>query len=235
MTVGEVLKRLEKLGSAQTKKTWMRHGAKEPLFGCKVADLKVLVKALKTNHDLSLELFATGNADAMYFAGLISDGSRISDAELDAWAEAAEWYMIGEYSVAWTAADTGRGIKLGSKWIKSGKPHVAACGWATLGSAVAVMADADLPLKEVDRLLSKVAKEIGKATGRVAYTMNGFLIAVGCHVGPLSERALEVAEAIGPVHVDMGDTDCKVPLASEYIRKFAARGPIGRKRKNARC
>ena len=40
MTAQEVLAELKKLGSEQTKKTFLRHGAQEPFFGVKVADLK---------------------------------------------------------------------------------------------------------------------------------------------------------------------------------------------------
>jgi hypothetical protein len=35
----------------------------------------------------------------------------------------------------------------------------------------------------------------------------------------LEARALAVATAIGNVHVDHGDTSCKTPDASSYIRK----------------
>jgi hypothetical protein len=47
--------------------------------------------------------------------------------------------------------------------------------------------------------------------------------------------ALEAAEKIGPLKVDMGDTACKVPLAADYIRKVKARGSIGKKRASAKC
>ena len=65
--------------------------------------------------------------------------------------------------------------------------------------------------------------------------MNGFVIGVGCYVAPLSELALQTAEAIGKVECDMGDTACKVPFAPDYIRKVKQRGTIGKKRKTAKC
>lgn len=72
MTKEEVLKELEVYGNAQTKKTYATHGAKEPYFGVKVQDLKKILKKTKKNHELSLELYATGNSDAMYLAGLMA-------------------------------------------------------------------------------------------------------------------------------------------------------------------
>src|SRR6185295_15560368 len=42
MKAAEVMKELQKRGTAQTRKTWIRHGCPEPLFGVKIADMKVL-------------------------------------------------------------------------------------------------------------------------------------------------------------------------------------------------
>ena len=47
MTVDEILSQLEEFGYENTKKTMMKHGAKEPFFGVKVADLKKIHKKTK--------------------------------------------------------------------------------------------------------------------------------------------------------------------------------------------
>lgn len=47
MTVEEVLQKLEALGSEQTKKTFLRHGAREPFFGVRIGDMKKLMKEVK--------------------------------------------------------------------------------------------------------------------------------------------------------------------------------------------
>ena len=51
----------------------------------------------------------------------------------------------------------------------------------------------------------------------------------------LTEKATEVSKKVGKVNVDVGGTACKVPLATDYIKKVAERGNIGKKRKAARC
>jgi hypothetical protein len=229
------MKELQALGTEQTRKTWLRHGAPEPLFGVKVGDMKTIVKKVKANHELALQLFATGNQDAMYLAGLISEPKKMTDAQLDQWASEARWYMINEYAVAWTAAEIGRGFALGARWIDSKTPHIKAAGWSTLSGVVALVPDAELDLKAIEKLLARVLKEISKETGRIKYTMNGFIIAVGCYVEPLTELAIATAEKIGKVHVDMGDTDCKVPNAVDYINKLVSMGKVGKKRKTVKC
>ena len=78
MTKDEIMLQLSEMGTEQTKKTFIRHGAKEPLFGVKVADLKTIQKKVKKDYKLSLELFDTGNGDAMYLAGLIADETKMT-------------------------------------------------------------------------------------------------------------------------------------------------------------
>ena len=56
MTCEEVLAELESFGDEQTKKTFMRHGAREPFFGVKVQDLKKIQKKVKVDHELALAL-----------------------------------------------------------------------------------------------------------------------------------------------------------------------------------
>jgi len=62
---------LEALGSEQTRKNLRRHGATDPFFGVKVGDLKPVAQKLKGQQDLALQLYATGNSDAQYLAGMI--------------------------------------------------------------------------------------------------------------------------------------------------------------------
>ena len=229
------MKELEKLGSEQTKKTFLRHGAKEPLFGVKVSDLKTIVKKVKKDHELSLELFATGNADAMYLAGLIADEKKITPADLEGWAAKSNWSMISEYTVPWIAAESGRGWELGLKWIESDKENVASSGWTALSNHLALTPDEKLDLKTIEKLLDRVEKKIRKAKNRERYVMNGFVISVGAYVTPLTTNAIQVGNAIGDVEVDMGDTACKVPSVKEYIGKLEKRGALGKKKKVVRC
>jgi hypothetical protein len=65
--------------------------------------------------------------------------------------------------------------------------------------------------------------------------MNGFVIAVGSYIAPLTYAAIAAANQIGAVTVDMNGTACKVPDAVEYIRKVEGRGALGKKKKMVKC
>lgn len=235
MTSNEILIELKQFGDPQTKKIYMNIGAKEPLFGVKVQDLKKLLKKTKKNHELSLELYETGNYDAMYLAGLMADETKITKAQLERWVEKAYFSYLSEYTVPWVAAETEFGLELGLKWIESEVETTASAGWGTLSYFAAVNEDDLLDIPLYSKLLKKVENEIHESKNRVRYAMNGFVISVGSYIKELNVKSKEVAQNIGKVHVDVGGTACKVPLASEYIKKVEARGKIGKKRKTARC
>ncbi len=235
MDFQEVMTELEAVGNEQTKKTLIKHGAREPFFGVKVSDLKKIVKKIKKDHNLSLELYNSGNSDAMYLAGLISDENQITKEQLNDWAEKAYWYYISEFTVPWVAAESNYGWELALEWIESDTENIASCGWATLRSLTEVKPDEDLNIDAFSALLDRVKKEIQSASNRVRYTMNGFVIAVGSYISGLTQKAIKTGEIIGTVEVDMGGTACKVPSSPIYIDKVKKRGSIGKKRKTARC
>lgn len=235
MTAKEILKELEAFGNPGTKKTLINHGAKEPFFGVKVGDLKKILKKTKKNHELSLELYATGNTDAMYLAGLMADEKQITKKQLQDWVENAYWYYLSEFAVPWVAAETSFGFELGLKWIKSKKEGIAAAGWATLANYAALHDDTDLDTKTYKKLLDQVAKEVHQAPNRVRYVMNGFVIATGSYIKSLTAHSQKIATKIGKVSVEMGGTACKVPLANDYIQKIIDKDRVGKKRKTARC
>ena len=235
MTTQEILIELEKMGDAQTKKTLMNHGAKEPLFGVKVADLKKILKKTKKNHELSLELYKTGNSDAMYLAGLMADETKMTEADLNEWVEQAYWSYLNEYTVPWVASETTFGFELGLKWLNSDNPQVSGAGWSTLSSIAALKDDSELDIKKYSELLDYVENNIHAAENRVKLKMNAFVIAIGSFVAELSPKAMEIAERIGKVDVNMNGTACKVPFAPEYIYKVISNRGLGKKRKSARC
>lgn len=235
MTTQEVMALLESMGDASTKKTLMKHGAKEPFFGVKVAELKKILKKTKKNHELSLDLYKTGNSDAMYLAGLMADEKQISEAQLDEWANQAYWYYLSEYTVAWVASETEFGFNLGLKWIESDEEQIACAGWSTLSNYASINENDVLDTKKYSDLLDRVEKTIHDSKNRERYVMNGFVIAVGSYIPELTKKAQKVAAQIGKVSVEMGGTACKVPLATDYIQKIIDKDRIGKKRKQARC
>lgn len=235
MTLDEVMAALAAKGSESTKKIFLKHGAKEPFFGVKVADLKVIAKRIKGDQALALQLYATGNGDAQYLAGMVVDGRKLTRAQLTSWAKTASWNMVASTIVPWAASEHPDGAELALDWVDAKKELVAVAGWKSLCALAAVVPDDQLPLKAFAAQLDRVVKTMPSASDDVRYAMNVFVIACGTYVAPLGARAIATARKVGKVDIDMGDTACKVPDAEEYILKARRGAPIAPKRKTVRC
>ena len=53
--------------------------------------------------------------------------------------------------------------------------------------------------------------------------MNRFVITVGGYIPSITKKALSIANEVGKVNVEMGETACKVPHAAKYINKIVDR------------
>ncbi len=229
------MSQLEAMGSETIKKILLKHGVKEPFFGVKVEQLKTIQKKVKMDYKLANELYATGNADAMYLAGLIADDEKMTKKDLQTWVKAAVSNNISEYTVPWVAAGSRYGLELALEWIDSKEDYIAAAGWNTLSGLMAIKPDDELDLPLLKSLLARVEKKIHSAKNREGHTMNGFVIAAGSFVAPLTKDAIATAKKIGTVTVDMNGTACKVPDAITYIKKVADKGATGKKKKVLKC
>lgn len=235
MTVKEIMAQLESLGSQQIKKIHLKHGIKEPLFGVKVGDMKPIQKKIKKDYSLAKDLFATGNADAMYLAGLIADDEKMTKKDLQTWVQKAVSNNISEYTVPWVAAEGNHGYQLALEWIDAKEDHIVASGWSTLANLVSLKPDSELNINELKALLTRVEKNIHNSPNRARYWMNNFVICLGAYVTPLSADAIAAAKKIGAVMVNTDGTECKVPDAQEYIKKSQAKGSLSKKKSTVKC
>lgn len=232
----EILAELKPLGRENYKKMLFKnYGVKEPCFGVKIGDLKKIQKRIKKDYQLALDLYDTGNYDAMYLAGLIADDSRMTETDLQRWAEKADAGALAGSTVPWVAAGSSHGLEMALRWIESPQKHIAEAGWSTLASLAALQDDSELGLPRLKRLIERVQKTIGQAPDVVRYAMNEFIIAVGCYVKPLTEVALQAGDNIGPVTADLGHNQCQIPFAPDCIRTAQKSGALGKKRKTVKC
>ena len=100
MTIEEIIKEVEPLGSAKTKKRYMSQGAVEPLYGMTIKALKPIAKklmALENCQQIAYDLFDTGNYDLMYLAGMIVKSEEMSETKYNEWMDKSYFYMLGDY------------------------------------------------------------------------------------------------------------------------------------------
>lgn len=235
MTVKEIMAELEAKGDEKLKTLLKKHGIKEPFFGVKIEYLKPIQKKIKKDYQLAKDLYATGNSDAMYLAGLIADDEKMTKQDLQTWLKQAQSKNIIEYTVPWVTAGSTYALELALEWIDSKDDDISSAGWNTLCHIVALTPDDKLDMTLIKKLLTRIGKTIHTSPNRTRYTMNSFIISVGSYITPLTNGAVALAKQNGVVMVDMGDTSCKVPDAIAYIDKVKAKGNLGKKKKMVKC
>lgn len=218
MTLDQALQHLEAAGSAQTRKTYARHGAGPKMFGVSFSFLGKLTKQIKRDHPLALDLWASGWLDARLLATMIADPQQATAKLLDAWvAECDNRGIAGALSNF--AASTALAEAVAAKWCADAREFVAVAGW----DVVARMAmNSTLPDTKFAGLLKTIERDIHGAQNCVRYAMNGALIALGVRNDKLEKLAVAAAKRIGTVDVDHGDTSCKTPDAVADIAKTKA-------------
>jgi 3-methyladenine DNA glycosylase AlkD len=217
MTLAETMKELEKAGSAQTRKTYARHGGTGPMFGVSFATLKALMKRIDVDHELALALWATGNLDARNLAMKIVDPARMTSAELDRWARDVTPAMGCCNYVGMIAAEGPHADSKSVRWFESKNANERVVGWTLLCQMS--QRDEKTPDAFFEKRLAEIERTIHAAPNADREGMNRAVIAIGCRSAALRKAATAAAKRIGPVEVDHGDTACKTPAAVEYIDK----------------
>src|SRR5687767_3933438 len=193
MTVKEILAQLESLGDDVRRKHNTKAGAPDNQFGVKLGDIRALAKKIKTDHELALNLWDTGNVEAQLLATLIIKPQSLSADELDKLTRSTTCTQVAEWLNSYVVAQHPEKEALREKWLKAKDRWAARAGWHLTASRVNKGADGlDLPA-----LLDRIEKEMPKAVPEVQWTMNNTLGAIGIHDARLRKRAIAIGEKIG--------------------------------------
>ncbi|WP_217593708.1 DNA alkylation repair protein [Cohnella sp. GbtcB17] len=235
MELDTVMQELEALGKERLKKMYMSNGAREPVFGVATGEMKPLFRKIKMNQPLAEQLYATGNYDAMYFAGIIADPKAMTAADFDRWIDSAYFYMLSDFVVAVTLAEAPIAQDVADAWIASGDELKRSAGWNCYCWMIGNRPDSDFSEQKLEGLLKLAAETIREAPERAKYAMNQFIYTVGISYVPLHDKAMDTALALGPVEVVAPKGKSKYLNAADTIRKAVDKNQLGFKRKHVRC
>ncbi|MBP1994232.1 DNA alkylation repair protein [Paenibacillus eucommiae] len=235
MDLEMVMQELEALGKERLKKMYLSNGAHEPLFGVATGEMKPIFRKTKINQPLAEQLYATGNYDAMYFAGIIADPKAMTAADFERWIDAAYFYMLSDFVVSVTLAEADIAQEVSDTWIASGEELKMSAGWSCYCWLLGNQPDSEFSEDKIAAMLELAKNTIHTAPERAKYSMNNFIYTVGVSYLPLHDKAVETAKAVGPVDVNRGKKKGGPLIASERIQKAVDKGDIGFKRKHVRC
>jgi 3-methyladenine DNA glycosylase AlkD len=219
MTVKEVLAHLESLGDDARYAHNTKAGAPDNQFGVKLGDIRALAKKLKTNHELALKLWDTGNVEAQLLATLIIKSQSLSADELDALTRSTTCAQVAEWLNAYVVKDHPEKDGLREKWMRDKDRWAARAGWSLTASRVNGNADGlDLPA-----MLDRIEAELPKAKPEVQWTMNNTLAAIGIHHAEHRKRAIAIGKAIGLYRDWPVSKGCTPPYVPVWIEEMVKR------------
>jgi 3-methyladenine DNA glycosylase AlkD len=230
VTFEETMAALKAAGTAQTRKTYLRHGYPEDTYGVSFADLKKFAKQIGEDHGLAQRLWATGNGDACTLATMVADAELTTTEELDTWVSHVKFSLIAQMLSRYVA-DTDFAFEKAEEWTKSDEEYIGETGYHLLGQLA--LRDEELDDDYFAAHLRRIEKDIHQSKNYTRYAMNGAVIAIGVRNPTLTKLALDAAARIGKVHVDHGNTACQTPDVATYIQKTLARAEAQEARTSA--
>ncbi len=220
MTVNEVLNKLEALGDEKVRAQNAKRGAGANQFGVKMGDIRAVAKAIKTNHSLALDLWATGNVEARLVAILIMAPKQLSVDELDAMVRSERFPWAADWLSSYVIKEHPEKEQLRISWMQSDEPMTARAGWSlTAGRIAGSPKGLDIPA-----LLDRIEAEMLNSAPEVQWTMNTVLAYIGIHHPDLRERALAIGERLGIYRDYPVSKGCTSPFAPIWINEMVKRG-----------
>lgn len=214
MTYDEVMAQLEAWGSEKTRAIYARLGAGDNMFGVMLGPLRGLAKKLKTNHLLALQLWDSGNLDAMILATMIMDPSRLSAAELEAMLLPLTYFrLVDEFSFN-TAAKSGHADVLRARWMASPDELTGRAGWnLVIAPILTKTADA----MDFEPILQMIETDMKSAPQFKQESMNRALVEIAVHFPDLTQRCIAIGEGLGKLDDKPVPRGCVSTFAPEWI------------------
>jgi len=219
MNVKDALKKLEALGDEKVRQQNIRHGSGDNQYGVRRGEVRKITKEIKTNHELGLELWETGNIDARFLAILVMVPKKLSSEELDRLVRSLTFVQVADWLVSYVIKKHPDKAALREQWMATDHPMAARVGWALTAERVSKDPDGlDLPA-----LLKRIESEMATACSETQWTMNICLAEIGIHVAKHRKRALAIGEKLGVYRDYPTAKGCTSPFAPIWINEMVSR------------
>lgn len=228
MTVKDVLAQLKSKGDDARRKHNAKVGPDRTAppadqFGVPMGEIRAIARKIKTDHDLALALWDTGNMEAQLVATLIIKPKSLTAKDVDRLTRSTTCAQVADWLSSYVVAGHPEKDALREKWMKDKDRWAARAGWHFTASAINKAAKGkaagDLDLAA---LLDRIEKELAKARPEVQWTMNNTLMAIGIKHAALRKRAIAIGAKVGLYKdwpVSKGCIIPYVPVAVEAMVK----------------
>lgn len=219
MTLNEALKQLKALGNEAMRKHNTKWGAGSDQFGVKHGDIRALAKKIKSDQQLALSLWKTGNVDAQLLAALLFKPKDLTASDVDGLVRSISFAHVADWLISYVVKAHPDKEALRLEWMVEDDRWAARAGWSLTAERVVKNPEGlDAP-----GLLDRIESEMGGADPVVQWTMNSVLAEIGIHIPRLRKRALAIGEKLGVFRDYPVSKGCTSPFAPIWINFMVAR------------
>jgi 3-methyladenine DNA glycosylase AlkD len=193
-----------------------RHGDDH---GVNLGRLRALAKRLKTQQDLALGLWASGDAAARLLAILICRPKAFGRDELDVMLREARAPKVHDWLVNYVVKKSPHAEELRVAWTADPDPVVASAGWALTTERVAKKPDG----LDLTGLLDVIEARMAGAPDRLQWAMNHCLAQIGIEHARHRDRAIAIGERLGVLKDYPTPPNCTSPYAPVWITEMVRR------------
>ena len=215
-TVDAVMERLASLEDPKMRAVNEKHGDDH---GVNLGKLRALAKELKTQQDLSLKLWQTGDTAARLLSLLICRPKSFDKDELDAMMREARSPKVQDWLVNYVVKKSPHAEDLRQAWFSDRDQVVASAGWALTSDRVA-KSPQGLDLKA---LLDTIESQMQQAPDRLQWAMNTCLAQIGIAHPEFRSRAIAIGERLEVLKDYPTPPNCTSPYAPIWITEMVRR------------
>ena len=214
--VAELLAELAALEDPKARALNEKHGDDH---GVNLGKLRAIAKRLKTQQDLSLELWATGDTAARLLALLICRPKAFGRNELDVMLRQARIPKVHDWLVSYVVKKSPHAEELRRIWFTDPDPAVASAGWALTTERVAKQPEG----LDLAGVLDLIEAEMKDAPERLQWAMNHCLAQIGIEHPELRARAMDIGERLEVLKDYPTPPNCTSPFAPTWIAEIVRR------------
>ena len=215
MSLRDVLTQLEAWGDEKARANYTIRGAGANQYGVGLVKLRGLAKKLKRNHQLAMELWNTGNIDAMILATMIMDATDVSIQEIKDMIKPITYYRLIDEFAYNVIMETTFAAKLAEEWMNLSEEFVGRAGWNIL---IASILDDKTVSVDYDTILKKIEDEMKLAPPYKQESINRCLCEIGINFPEFTEKCIEIGERVGRLNDKPVPKGCTSSFAPEWIR-----------------
>ena len=215
-TVAGVLAELAALEDPRVRAVNEKHGDSH---GVNLTKLRAVAKEIKSNPELALELWATGDTAARLVALLICKPKQFGQDQLDTMLREANGPKVFDWLVNYVVKKSPHKEDLRVTWFNDPDPVVASAGWALTTELV----KKDPTAVDMDALLNQIEAEMKDAPDRLQWAMNTCLAEIGINHAQYRERVIDIGERLEVLKDYPTPPNCVSPFVPIWVREIVGR------------